>query len=79
MTPSADYAVVTLIGVSLTLGGSLMLIRPELLRGIPPDEDVTPRATRIGGLMLIVLGICLLMQLFDNGFMPCAANECINF
>jgi uncharacterized protein YjeT (DUF2065 family) len=70
---------VTLIAVGLTLGGSLMLIRPELFRDIPPDENVTPRSTRIAGLVLLVLGICILWQLLEHGFVPCAPIECSDF
>ena len=79
MTPSVAHVVVALIGVGLVVGGCLMLIRPELFRGIPPDEDLTPRGTRIGGVMAILFGLCTLWLVFGYGLKPCAPDECTGF
>jgi hypothetical protein len=56
-----------------------MLIRPEPFRDVPPDEDVTPRDTRIGAVVLIFFGICILLLVFEYGLRPCGPNECTDF
>jgi hypothetical protein len=48
MNPILAPVVFTVMGVGLIVGGVLMLIRPELFRGIPPEEEATPGATRMG-------------------------------
>jgi hypothetical protein len=79
MPPNVEQIFVALIGAGLTLCGGLMLIRPELLRKISPEEDVTPKDNRIGGLALIVFGVCMLLAVFHYGVRPCAPGECTDF
>ena len=79
MNPILAHVVFTLMGVGLTLGGILMLIRPELFRGIPPDEAVTRGAIRMGALAMIFFGICALLLVFVYGLKPCGPDDCTNF
>jgi hypothetical protein len=79
MPPITSYIVPTVVGIGLILGGSLMLVRPELCRGVPPDPTLTRRGIRTGGLVLLLLGICWLLHIIIVGPMPCGPNECVGF
>ena len=70
---------VALIGIGISFGGVLMLVRPDLCRGIPPDLSLTTRSVRIGGIVLLFFGICLLCEVLINGLPSCRPNECLDF
>ena len=79
MNPILAHVVFTVMGVGLIVGGVLMLIRPELFRAIPPDEEVTPGATRMGAMAMIFFGICALLLVFVYGLKPCGPDDCTDF
>jgi hypothetical protein len=71
--------VAVLMGVGLSLGGLLMLVRPEVFRDVPPDPTQSLRSIRIGGIGLLLIGILLLGALLATGARPCLLNECTDF
>ena len=71
--------VVGSIGVGLTLFGILMLVLPKLCRDVPPDPTQSLRSIRIGGLVFLFFGICLLWVVLVEGLRPCLPNECLDF
>ena len=79
MSTTTSYVMAYLVGIALTLGGSLMLARPKPCRDVPPDPTQTLRDTRIGGLVLLFFGILWLLNVLVYGLVPCGPNECTNF
>jgi hypothetical protein len=79
MSQIASHVFPYVVGIGSILGGTLMLVRPELCRGAPPDPTLTPRGIRTGGLVLLFFGILWLWTVLMYGLVPCGPSECLDF
>ena len=79
MSPMSSYVIPYVLGIGLILVGSLMLARPKLFYDIPPDPTQTLRGIRIGGLVVLLLGVLWILELLTYGLVPCGPDNCLNF
>ena len=73
-----SFAVIS-IGVALIVIGILMLARPEVCRDVLFDPIQSLGSIRIGGLVFLFFGICLLWVVLVEDLRPCLPNECLDF
>jgi hypothetical protein len=56
-----------------------MLARPEVCRDVLFDPIQSLGSIRIGGLVFLFFGICLLWVVLVEDLRPCLPNECLDF